>query len=54
MNEDLQGLPFVGRAGKRLNEGLAKAGVLREKVYITNIVKYRPPNNRDPTKKEIE
>ncbi len=47
-NEDLQGLPFVGAAGKFLNEMLATAGMVRKDVYITNIVKYRPPNNRDP------
>lgn len=47
-NEDLQGLPFVGAAGKFLNEMLAQAGMQRSDVYITNIVKYRPPNNRDP------
>lgn len=47
-NEDLQGLPFVGAAGKFLNEMLASAGIDRSDVYITNIVKYRPPNNRDP------
>ena len=47
-NEDLQGLPFVGAAGKFLNEMLAAAGMERSDVYITNIVKYRPPNNRDP------
>lgn len=47
-NEDLQGLPFVGAAGKFLNEMLAAAGMDRNDVYITNIVKYRPPNNRDP------
>ncbi len=47
-NEDLQGLPFVGAAGKFLNEMLAMIGLKREDVYITNIVKYRPPNNRDP------
>ena len=47
-NEDEQGLPFVGAAGKFLNEMLAAAGMTREDVYITNIVKYRPPNNRDP------
>src|SRR5689334_13472241 len=47
-NEDLQGLPFVGAAGKFLNEMLASIGLKREDVYITNIVKYRPPNNRDP------
>lgn len=46
--EDEQGLPFVGAAGKFLNEMLASAGMERSDVYITNIVKYRPPNNRDP------
>lgn len=47
-NEDEQGLPFVGAAGKFLDEMLAQAGMSRDDVYITNIVKYRPPNNRDP------
>lgn len=47
-NEDEQGLPFVGAAGKFLNEMLEAAGLVRGDVYITNIVKYRPPNNRDP------
>lgn len=47
-NEDEQGLPFVGAAGKFLNEMLASVGMNRADVYITNIVKYRPPNNRDP------
>lgn len=47
-NEDLQGKPFVGAAGKFLDEMLAQIGLKREAVYITNIVKYRPPNNRDP------
>ena len=47
-NEDEQGLPFVGAAGKFLNEMLAAADLDRSDVYITNIVKYRPPNNRDP------
>jgi len=51
-NEDLQGLPFVGAAGKFLNEMLCGAGINREDVYITNIVKYRPPNNRDPLPEE--
>lgn len=53
-NEDLQGLPFVGAAGKFLDEMLASAGLKREDVYITNIVKYRPPNNRDPLPSEKE
>lgn len=51
-NEDLQGRPFVGAAGKFLDELLATAGLDRSEVYITNIVKYRPPNNRDPLPEE--
>lgn len=51
-NEDEQGLPFVGAAGKFLNEMLASIGMNRADVYITNIVKYRPPNNRDPMPEE--
>jgi uracil-DNA glycosylase len=51
-NEDEQGLPFVGAAGKFLNEMLAAADLDRSDVYITNIVKYRPPNNRDPLPEE--
>lgn len=47
-NEDLQGIPFVGAAGKLLDEMLAENSITRSDVYITNIVKYRPPNNRDP------
>lgn len=47
-NEDEQGLPFVGAAGKFLDSMLESAGIKRSDVYITNIVKYRPPNNRDP------
>jgi uracil-DNA glycosylase family 4 len=46
--EDLTGRPFVGAAGKFLDEMLEMIGLKREDVYITNIVKYRPPNNRDP------
>lgn len=46
--EDEQGLPFVGAAGKFLDEMLAAVGLARQEVYITNIVKYRPPDNRDP------
>lgn len=46
--EDEQGLPFVGAAGQFLNEMLAAANLKRADVYITNIVKYRPPGNRDP------
>lgn len=51
-NEDEQGVPFVGAAGKFLNEMLILAGMNRDEVYITNIVKYRPPNNRDPLPNE--
>lgn len=51
-NEDLQGKPFVGAAGKFLDEMLEMVGLKREDVYITNIVKYRPPNNRDPLPEE--
>ncbi len=47
-NEDRQGLPFVGAAGQFLNDMLASIGFKRQDVYITNIVKYRPPSNRDP------
>ena len=50
--EDEQGLPFVGASGRFLNEMLAAADMKREDVYITNIVKYRPPNNRDPLPEE--
>ena len=52
-NEDLSGEPFVGAAGRFLNEMLASIGLERADIYITNIVKYRPPNNRDPTPDEI-
>lgn len=53
-NEDLQGLPFVGAAGKYLDDLLAIAGLSRNKVFIANILKCRPPNNRDPRVEEIE
>lgn len=53
-NEDLQGEPFVGAAGKILSEALAYAGFSREDVYITNVVKCRPPNNRRPNKQELD
>lgn len=51
-NEDLQGKPFVGAAGKFLNDMLEMIGLKRSDVYITNIVKYRPSNNRDPLPEE--
>lgn len=47
-NEDQQGLPFVGRAGQLLDDMLAIVGLSREQVYVANIVKCRPPENRDP------
>jgi uracil-DNA glycosylase family 4 len=52
MNEDKQGRPFVGAAGKFLNELLQSIGYTRDDVYVTNVVKYRPPNNRDPLPEE--
>lgn len=51
--EDLRGLPFVGRAGKLLDETLEKVGVKRSQVYVGNIVKCRPPDNRRPKSDEI-
>jgi DNA polymerase len=53
-DEDLQGLPFVGRAGQLLNKLLKVVGLEREEVYICNILKCRPPNNRKPLPSEIE
>jgi len=53
-NEDLQSKPFVGSAGKFLNELLKIAGLRREDVYVTNVSKCRPPGNRDPSDDEIE
>lgn len=52
-HEDAQGRPFVGPAGKLLNEMLERAGLSRDDVYITNVVKHRPPGNRDPMPDEI-
>jgi len=52
-NEDLQGEPFVGRAGQLLNEMLRAIGLKREEVFIANILKCRPPNNRDPQAGEV-
>jgi DNA polymerase len=51
--EDALGRPFVGRAGKLLDELLAEAGLMRSDVWITNVVKARPPSNRDPKPGEI-
>ncbi|MBW3021210.1 uracil-DNA glycosylase [Candidatus Woesearchaeota archaeon] len=51
--EDLQGIPFIGRAGKELDQLLHSINLSLEDVYIANILKYRPPKNRDPKKEEI-
>lgn len=53
-HEDRQGRPFVGAAGSYLNELLDRIGLKREEVYITNVIKCRPPANRDPLPVEIE
>ncbi len=53
-NEDLQGKPFVGAAGKYLNELLEIAGLAREDVFIANVLKCRPPGNRNPQVEEID
>jgi uracil-DNA glycosylase family 4 len=52
-SEDKAGRPFVGSAGKLLSRLLADAGLQREDVYVTNVVKARPPGNRDPRKEEV-
>ena len=52
-DEDTQGLPFVGRAGQLLNKMLSAINLKREEVYITNVVNWRPPDNRTPTDDEI-
>lgn len=51
-DEDIQGEPFVGKAGKLMNQAFLGVGIKREEVYIANIVKCRPPNNRNPEKDE--
>lgn len=53
-DEDIRGEPFVGRSGQLLDRMLAAIGIAREQVYITNIVKCRPPNNRDPRQQEAQ
>jgi DNA polymerase len=53
-NEDKQGLPFVGRAGKLLDELLAEVGIQRSDTFVTNVICCRPPGNRDPLPEEIE
>ena len=52
--EDLQGFPFVGRSGKLLDKMLASINLSRDDIYILNVLKCRPPDNRDPSKLEIE
>jgi DNA polymerase len=52
--EDRTGLPFVGRSGRLLDQLLAEIGITREEVFIANVVKCRPPDNRDPASAEIE
>ena len=53
-NEDLQGEPFVGAAGHKLDSLLSIAGLTRDEVYIANVIKCRPPGNRNPRPEEIE
>ncbi|MBI5838250.1 MAG: uracil-DNA glycosylase [Candidatus Eisenbacteria bacterium] len=53
-DEDAQGIPFVGRAGQKLNSLIEKLGLRREQVYICNVVKCRPPENRTPLPEEVE
>lgn len=52
-DEDEQGIPFVGKAGKLMNMAFQALGIKREEVYIANVVKCRPPNNRNPEQSEI-
>ena len=53
-NEDMKGLPFVGAAGQLLSQLLERIGLTRDEIYIANILKCRPPRNRDPQPEEIE
>lgn len=53
-HEDQQGEPFVGAAGKLLNDLLSSAGLSRDQIYIANVIKCRPPNNRDPEPDEVD
>ena len=53
-DEDVQGIPFVGKAGKLMDKAFQGVGIKREEVYIANIVKCRPPNNRNPEKEEAD
>jgi uracil-DNA glycosylase len=52
--EDLEGIPFIGRSGKKLDKILSNIGLSRENIYITNTICCRPPNNRNPNKEEID
>ncbi|MFH1680440.1 MAG: uracil-DNA glycosylase [Candidatus Eisenbacteria bacterium] len=52
--EDATGIPFVGQAGMLLDKTLERVGLRREEIYIANVLKCRPPNNRDPLKEEID
>lgn len=53
-DEDMQGIPFVGKAGKLMDEAFKGIGINRQDVYIANIVKCRPPSNRDPEEDEVD
>lgn len=53
-DEDEQGIPFVGKAGQLMNKALAGLGINREEIYIANVVKCRPPQNRNPEKEEAD
>ena len=53
-DEDEQGIPFVGKAGQLMNKAFEGVGIKREEVYIANIVKCRPPQNRNPEKDEAD
>ena len=53
-NEDIEGVPFIGKTGELLDKMLLSINLERENVYITNVVNYRPPENRNPTKEEID
>ena len=53
-DEDIKGIPFVGRAGKKLDEMFSEAGIKKDDVFITNVVKCRPPGNRNPEPIEME
>ena len=53
-DEDTQGVPFVGRAGQLLTKMIEAMGLSRDEVYIANVLKCRPPNNRDPQPDEVE